>query len=147
MRIQFNKDNYESTANRQILAVINNTRYSFDHFMEFHRTVLSLLDSGDLSHLSSTQKKNAEFFYNIVVNLLDPPKIFKGTQPQYKKSSKQKPSSSQDLQKLLIWIDRWFRYFITRPTKTRIAARQLVGGVLTSLKIRSEDQQFEELFY
>jgi len=57
MRIQFNKDNYESTANRQLLAVLNNTRYSFDHFMEFHRTALSLLDSGDLSDLSSTQKK------------------------------------------------------------------------------------------
>lgn len=69
---QVNKQ--ETSAIDQLVIILNNSKYTYEQFTQFHETVLSILDNNDLSHLNKEQMKSALFFIDIIVSLLDAPK-------------------------------------------------------------------------
>jgi len=75
----------------QLTVILNNAKYTYDHFREFHETVLDLLSNHDLFNLSNIQLKNNQFFIQIVLNLLDAPQ--KKMVTQCKKSGYQKSAA------------------------------------------------------
>lgn len=122
------KNQYKTTPSGQLVIVLSNTKYTYAHFTEFHETVLNILDNNDLSDLSTTQKNHTVFFINMVLGLLDAPtknainqnrkagtyqlqQGKEGVDAGHVKPSKHdlarelRPTSKEDLKKLLTWID------------------------------------------
>jgi len=123
------KNQYGLSPSGQLVIVLSNTKYTYAHFTEFHETVLNILDNNDLSHLSSVQTKNTVLFINMVLGLLDSPTknaIVKNRNSEYQiltdrrtdlESNKvlipgpdvktsPRPTSEEELLKLLGWIDQ-----------------------------------------
>jgi len=64
---------YKISATEQLVIVLSNSKYSYQHFTDFHETILEILDHDDLSFLTEGQMKNTLFFIDIVIGLLDAP--------------------------------------------------------------------------
>jgi len=126
MKKQVLKNQYETTPSGQLVIVLSNTKYNYEHFTEFHQTVLDILGSNDLSKQGKLQLKNTVFFINMVLGLLDSPEraaiepYFDEDHLTDRKQGKPKKknviatansheghnNSQADLEKLLNWINQ-----------------------------------------
>lgn len=66
---------YKVSTSEQLIIILKESKYTYGHLTDFHKTVLQLLENNDLSRLSRGQMKNTSFFISIVIGLLDSPKM------------------------------------------------------------------------
>lgn len=95
MNTQRPNKNYKTPPkDHQLVVLLYNSKYTHADFTEFHSTVINILDNNSLSHLTESQKKNALFFIDIVVRLIDTPRIPSLEKP---KENRNKPNQDLDL--------------------------------------------------
>jgi hypothetical protein len=73
MTIRPVKQRYRTTAMGSVIIVLSTTKYTYQHFSEFHQTVISILNGNDLSGLSRIQLDNTRHFINLILGILDVP--------------------------------------------------------------------------
>jgi hypothetical protein len=73
MSIRPVKQIYRTTAMGRVVIVLSTTKYTYQHFSEFHQTVITILNGNDLSELSRIQLDNTRHFINLILGLLDVP--------------------------------------------------------------------------